>query len=186
MCAAAQDINRGGAGAKGNGGPAPIKVPPGDPYMWRFDNQTPVLQGSRTTLPYFRSDYQKYGLGFGWGIKGGCISIVQASCSSCSNLRVSLAVAIMRLRHTRMIRALAAAIMGPPKTPRSASALLWLLCRSMPEIVTTARVCSVCCRASLGSRRLQVNEATAWLDASSIYGETAEKSQLIRAGASFR
>jgi hypothetical protein len=40
----------------------------------------------------------------------------------------------------------------------------------------------LCCRASPTGPRQQINEATAWLDASSIYGETAETAKLIRAG----
>lgn len=53
---AAQDINRAGVSTES----APIIVPPGDPYMARFANQTPVAQAGRTTLPYFRSSYDRY------------------------------------------------------------------------------------------------------------------------------
>jgi hypothetical protein len=59
FCTAAQDINRGGSTAKVNGGAAPIKVPPTDPYMTRFSNMTPVGQGSRTALPFWRTNFTR-------------------------------------------------------------------------------------------------------------------------------
>lgn len=62
---AAQDINRAGSSPKGNGGAADIPIPPGDPYMYRFDNTTqrPLPRASRTSLSFFRSNYTRCGRG---------------------------------------------------------------------------------------------------------------------------
>jgi len=57
---AAHDITRGGSSSASNGGPAPIMVPPADPYYSWFSNQTPVAQQSRTSLPYIRTNFTRW------------------------------------------------------------------------------------------------------------------------------
>lgn len=59
------------------------------------------------------------------------------------------------------------------------------VCRHLTKTHThthTAPAVLLPCRATPTGPRLQINEATAWLDASCIYGETEQTAKLIRAG----